>query len=127
MGGNALPASYGQQDARGRCVSQAAQAGACGAQRAGALLYAGAYRPRPRRELYGFPETDLGEFRLGPRPGGLGLFADMAGRWADGAGGRAAVRSLWPAHRLFAGTVAARRRVPGGVAGASAVAIPVER
>ena len=83
-------------------------------------------RPRPRRELYGFPETDRGEFRLGPRPGGLGLFADLAGGRADGAGGRPAVRPLRPPHRLFAGTAAARRRVPVGVAGASAVAIPVE-
>src|SRR5207237_1660235 len=123
----ALTAAYGYQDGTEMCVSQGAQDGACGAQCAGALLYAGAYRPRSRRELYGFPQTDLGELRLGPRPGGLGLFADLAGRRADGAGGRAAVRSLWPAHRLFAGTAAARRRVPGGVAGKSAVAIPVER
>ena len=73
-------------------------------------------RPRPRRELYGFPETDRGEFRLGPRPGGLGLFADLARGRTDGAAGRPAVRPLRPAHRLFARAAAARRRVPGRLA-----------
>ena len=78
-------------------------------------------------ELYGFPQTDRGEFRLGPRRGGLGLFTDLAGGRADGAGGRPAVRPLRPPHRLFAGTAAARRRVSCSLAGAGAVAIPGER
>ncbi len=59
-------------------TGQAAEAGARGAQRAGAVLRALGARPRPRRKLYGLPETDLGKFRLGPRAGRLGLFADLA-------------------------------------------------
>ena len=80
-------------------LDEAAQAGARGAQRAGAVLCAVGARPRPRRELYGLPEADLGKFRLGPRPGGLGLFADL--RWpAD-----------WP-RRWSAGCSTAPARAP---------------
>ena len=124
--GNALPASDGQQDARGRSARQSAEVGAHCAQRTGAVLCAGAARPRPLRQLYGFPQTDLREFRLGPRAGGLGLFADLAGRRADGAGHRPAVRPLRPPHSVFAWAVSDRRRIPGGLVGAGVVAIAIE-
>ena len=58
--------------------------------------------------------------------GGLGLFADLARGRADGAAGRPAVRPLRPAHGLFARAAPARRRVPGRLAGADALAVPVE-
>ena len=113
-----------QKTPAGRRVDEAAKTGARRAQRAGAVLCAVGGRPRPRREFYGFPETDRGEFRLGPRRGGLGLFADLAGGRTDGAAGRPAVRPLRAAHRLFARAVAARRRVPDRLARAGALAVP---
>ena len=113
-----------QRTPGGDALDEAAKAGAHRTQRAGAVLRAGGGRPRPRRELYGFPETDRGEFCLGPRRSGLGLFADLARGRADGAAGRPAVRPLRTAPRLFARAAAARRLVPGRLARAGAVAIP---
>ena len=63
-------------------------------------------------------------FRLGPRPGGLGLFADLARGRTDGAAGRPAVRPLRAAHGLLARAVAARRRIPVRLARATPLAIP---
>ena len=88
----------------------------CRAQRACAVLCAGAGRPRPRRKLYGVPEADCGGFRLGSRAGGLGLFADLAVGRADVALDRPAVRPFRPARGLCGWAGAARRRVPRRVA-----------
>src|SRR4051812_16058254 len=68
-----------------------------------------------------FLKADLREFRLGSRAGDLGLFADLAGRRADGAGDRPVLRPLRPAHRVFARAAPARRRVPGSLVGAGIV------
>ena len=83
---------------REEATDEGVETGAHRAQRAGAVLRAADGRPRPRRQLYGFPEADLGELSLGPRRGGLGLFADLARRRTDGAAGRPAVRPLRAAH-----------------------------
>ena len=83
-------------------------------------------RPWPRREFYRIPEADLGKFRLGPRAGRLGLFADRAGRRPRRAADRPAVRPFGAASGLFARTIAARRRVPGRSPFAISLAVPAE-
>ena len=111
----------------GATLDEAAEAGARRAQRARAVLCAVGARPRPRREFYRLPQTDLGKFRLGPRASRLGLFADLARRRADRAAGRPPVRSLRAAHRLRARAASARRRVPGRGPRANALAVPAQR
>src|SRR6185437_15651934 len=76
--------------------------------------------------LYGLPQTDLGEFWLGPRRRSLGLFADMAGEGPDGSGGGPRVRPLGPARGVFAWNFPAGRRVPHRGLRAASLAAAVE-
>src|SRR5260370_26137727 len=119
-------ASHGPEDpGRGSRIA-AAEIGARGTQRAGAVLCVVGARPRSRREFYRLPKTNLGEFWLGPRPGGLGLFAERAGRRGGGAAGGPAVRPRRRPHRLCAGTVIAWRGVPDRRLRAASLAVPVK-
>src|SRR6266404_1377310 len=83
-------------------------------------------RPRARRELYRVSQADLGEFRLGPRPGRLGLLAFRARRRIGGTAGGPAVRPLRASRGLFAWTDPAGRGVPGCRACTIPLAVPIE-
>src|SRR6266481_852463 len=123
---NALSPLHGSRYAMGENAREAGKTGAHGTHRSRAVFCIVGDGPRPRREFYGFPQTDFGKLWLGPRPGGLGLFADLACGGTDGAAGWPAVRPLGSTHRLFARDVSARCGVPDRGACATSLAIPAE-
>ena len=124
MAAKRAPSRHGSNVAAGGDAGAAASAGAHGAGRARAVLCAFGARPRPRRKLYGLPQTDFGEFWLGPRPGGLGLLADLAGRRPHRAGGRPRLRPLGPARGVFIRRFPAGRGVPDRGLRTASLAIP---